>query len=223
MQISENAINFLERNMTAGRAVPGQSLTNSPETPYRWEQPPEFSEPHKAMLQIFETITEKESLANILLSLSKKVSVVDLSSIILYSGFIEGKWNPDLMTLLMEPTMYMIMYLGDKANLNYLMDSRQENNVDELSGEEQLKRITSSLDELKQVAADRGSPMSVTPEIKKELEAVELPTSLLDKVQTEPVNDSIVSREVYNGSRRLHKFIRKIKPIMGRNCGYIIS
>ena len=182
--------------MTAGRAVPGQSLTNSPETPYRWEQPPEFSEPHKAMLQIFETITEKESLANILLSLSKKVSVVDLSSIILYSGFIEGKWNPDLMTLLMEPTMYMIMYLGDKANLNYLMDSRQENNVDELSGEEQLKRITSSLDELKQVAADRVSPMSVTPEIKKELEAVELPTSLLDKVQTEPVNDSLLSREV---------------------------
>tara|TARA_R100001530_G_C4319191_1_gene155232 strand:+ start:2155 stop:2745 length:591 start_codon:yes stop_codon:yes gene_type:complete len=196
MQISENATNFLERNMTAGRAVPGQSLTNSPETPHRWEQPPEFSEPYKAMLQIFETITEKESLANILLSLSKKVSVVDLSSIILYSGFIEGKWNPDLMTLLMEPTMYMIMYLGDKANLDYSMDSRQENNVDELSGEDQLKRITSSLDELKQVAADRVSPMSVTPEIKEELEAVELPTSLLDKVQTEPANDSLLSREV---------------------------
>mgnify|MGYP003664935031 FL=1 len=196
MQISENATNFLERNMTAGRAIPGQSLTNSPETPHRWEQPPEFSEPHKAMLQIFETITEKESLSNILLSLSKKVSVVDLSSIILYSGFIEGKWNPDLMTLLMEPTMYMIMYLGDKANLDYSMDSRRENNVDELSGEDQLKRITSSLDELKQVAADRVSPMSVTPEIKEELEAVELPTSLLDRVETEPTNDSLLSREV---------------------------
>jgi|TARA_R110002167_G_scaffold4206_4_gene19746 hypothetical protein len=195
MQISENATNFLERNMTAGRAIPGQSLTNSPETPHRWEQPPEFSEPHKAMLQIFETITEKESLSNILLSLSKKVSVVDLSSIILYSGFIEGKWNPDLMTLLMEPTMYMIMYLGDKANLDYSMDSRRENNVDEASGEEQLKRITSSLDELKQVAADRVSPMSVTPEIKEELEAVELPTSLLDRVETEPTNDSLLSRE----------------------------
>ena len=195
MQISENATNFLERNMTAGRAIPGQSLTNSPETPHRWEQPPEFSEPHKAMLQIFETITEKESLSNILLSLAKKVSVIDLSSIILYSGFIEGKWNPDLMTLLMEPTMYMIMYLGDKANLDYSMDSRRENNVDEASGEEQLKRITSSLDELKQVAADRVSPMSVTPEIKEELEAVELPTSLLDKVQEEPANNSLLSRE----------------------------
>jgi hypothetical protein len=195
MQISENATKFLERNMSAGRAIPGQSLTNSPETPHRWEQPPEFSEPHKAMLQIFETITEKESLANILLSLVKGVSVIDLSSIILYTGFIEGKWNPDLMALLMEPTMYMIMYLGDKAKLDYLMDSKQENNVDELSGEDQLKRIASSLDELKQVAADRASPMSVTPEIKEELEEIEIPTSLLDKVQTEPANDSLLSRE----------------------------
>ena len=195
MQISENATKFLERNMSAGRAIPGQSLTNSPETPHRWEQPPEFSEPHKAMLQIFETITEKESLANILLSLVKGVSVIDLSSIILYTGFIEGKWSPDLMALLMEPTMYMIMYLGYKAKLDYSMDSKQENNVDELSGEDQLKRITSSLDELKQVAADRVSPMSVTPEIKEELESVELPTSLLDKVQTEPANDSLLSRE----------------------------
>jgi len=195
MQISENATKFLERNMSAGRAIPGQSLTNSPETPHRWEQPPEFTEPHKAMLQIFETITEKESLANILLSLAKGVSVIDLSSIILYTGFIEGKWSPDLMILLMEPTMYMIMYLGDKAKLDYSIDSKQENNVDELSGEEQLKRITSSLDELKQVAADRVSPMSVTPEIKEELEEIEIPTSLLDKVQTEPTNDSLLSRE----------------------------
>ena len=195
MQISENATKFLERNMSAGRAIPGQSLTNSPETPHRWEQPPEFTEPHKAMLQIFETITEKESLANILLSLAKGVSVIDLSSIILYTGFIEGKWSPDLMALLMEPTMYMIMYLGDKAKLDYSMDSKQENNVDELSGEEQLKRITSSLDELKQVAADRVSPMSVTPEIKEELEEIEISTSLLDKVQTEPANDSLLSRE----------------------------
>ena len=195
MQISENATKFLERNMSAGRPIPGQSLTNSPDEPRSWEQPPEFSEPHKAMLQIFETLTEKETLANILLSLSKGVSVIDLSSIMLYTGFIEGKWNPDLMTLLMEPTMYMIMYLGDKAEINYLMDSKRENNVDVLSGKEQLKRMTSSLDELKQIAADRVSPDSVIPEIKKELEEIKIPASLLEKVETESDSNSLLSRE----------------------------
>ena len=194
MQISENATKFLERNMSAGRPIPGQSLTNSPDEPRSWEQPPEFTEPHKAMLQIFETLTEKETLANILLSLSKGVSVIDLSSIMLYTGFIEGKWNPDLMTLLMEPTMYMIMYLGDKAEINYLMDSKG-NNKNELSGKEQLKRITSSLDELKQIAADRVSPDSVIPEIKKELEEIKIPTSLLEKVETESDSNSLLSRE----------------------------
>ena len=194
MQISENATKFLERNMSAGRPIPGQSLTNSPDEPRSWEQPPEFTEPHKAMLQIFETLTEKETLANILLSLSKGVSVIDLSSIMLYTGFIEGKWNPDLMTLLMEPTMYMIMYLGDKAEINYLMDSKG-NNKNELSGKEQRKRITSSLDELKQIAADRVSPDSVIPEIKKELEEIKIPTSLLEKVETESDSNSLLSRE----------------------------
>ena len=194
MQISENATKFLERNMSAGRPIPGQSLTNSPDEPRSWEQPPEFTEPHKAMLQIFETLTEKETLANILLSLSKGVSVIDLSSIMLYTGFIEGKWNPDLMTLLMEPTMYMIMYLGDKAEINYLMDSKG-NNKNELSGKEQLKRITSSLDELKQIAADRVSPDSVIPEIKIELEEIKIPTSLLEKVETESDSNSLLSRE----------------------------
>ena len=195
MQISENATKFLERNMSAGRPIPGQSLTNSPDEPRSWEQPPEFTESHKAMLQIFETLTEKETLANILLSLSKGVSVIDLSSIMLYTGFIEGKWNPDLMTLLMEPTMYMIMYLGDKAEINYLMDSKG-NNKNELSGKEQLKRITSSLDELKQIAADRVSPDSVIPEIKKELEEIKIPASLLEKVETESDSNSLLSREV---------------------------
>ena len=196
MATSRNAIEFMQQSLDTGRPIPGQSLTNSPEEPYNWEKPAEFSNPKEAMLYTFEILTQPETTANVLINITKGVSVIDIASIILYQGFLEGKWNPDLMTLLMEPTMYMIMYLGDKANLDYSMDSRQENNVDELSGEDQLKRITSSLDELKQVAADRVSPMSVTPEIKEELEAVELPTSLLDKVQTEPANDSLLSREV---------------------------
>ena len=130
-----------------------------------------------------------------LVSLTKGVSVIDLASITLYSGFLEGKWNPDLMLLLMEPTMYMIMYLGDKANIDYLMDSKRESNVEELSGEEQLKKINSSLDELKRVAADRVSPMSVPPEIQEELESVEVPQSLLSRVTEEPKSNSLLSKE----------------------------
>ena len=197
MATSETAINFLQRNMDIGRPIPGQSLTNDPKNPYAWEKPPEFSDPQRGMLQIFETLTEKDTLSNTLLSLVKGVSVIDISSIFLYSGFLEGKWNPDLMTLLMEPTMYMVMYLGDQAGINYTMDSKKETNKDEPEGQQQVEKLTKSLDELKAIAADRVSPMSVSEEITKNLEAIKIPESLLSKVEEaqENSNMSLLSRE----------------------------
>jgi hypothetical protein len=197
MATSETAINFLQRNMDVGRPIPGQSLTNDPKNPYPWEQPPEFTDPQRAMLQIFETLTEKDTLSNTLLSLVKGVSVIDISSIILYTGFLEGKWNPDLMTLLMEPTMYMVMYLGDQAGINYDMDSKKETNKDEPEGQQQVESLTKSLNELKQIAADRVSPMSVSDEITKNLEAIKIPQSLLSRVEEEQENSnmSLLSRE----------------------------
>ena len=197
MATSETAINFLQRNMDIGRPIPGQSLTNDPNNPYPWEQPPEFTDPQRAMLQIFETLTEKDTLSNTLLALVKGVSVIDISSIVLYTGFLEGKWNPDVMTLLMEPTMYIIMYLGDQAGINYNMDSKKENNKDEPEGEQQVESLNKSLNELKQIAADRVSPMSVSDEITKNLEAIKIPQSLLSKVEEEQKNSnmSLLSRE----------------------------
>ena len=197
MATSETAINFLQRNMDIGRPITGQSLTNDPNNPYPWEQPPEFTDPQRAMLQIFETLTEKDTLSNTLLALVKGVSVIDISSIVLYTGFLEGKWNPDVMTLLMEPTMYMIMYLGDQAGINYNMDSKKENNKDEPEGEQQVESLNKSLNELKQIAADRVSPMSVSDEITKNLEAIKIPQSLLSKVEEEQKNSnmSLLSRE----------------------------
>ena len=92
----------MQGNMERGQALPGQSLTNSPEEPYKWEKSPEFTDSKEAMLYVFETLTQPEATADILISLSKGVGVIDIASITLYSGFTEGKWNPDLMTLLMD-------------------------------------------------------------------------------------------------------------------------
>ena len=80
------------------------------------------------MLYVFETLTVPETTTNVLLSLSNGVGVMDIASIILYSGFLEGKWNPDLMTLLMEPTMYMVMALAEKANIDFDLEAGDRNN-----------------------------------------------------------------------------------------------
>ena len=57
--------------------------------------------------------------------------------------------------------------------------------------------LNKSLNELKQIAADRVSAMSVSDEITKNLEAIKIPQSLLSKVEEEQKNSnmSLLSRE----------------------------
>ena len=187
MAISEKAINFIQGNLERGQAIPGQSLTNSPDQSYNWERPAEFSNPREAMLYVFESLTVPETTTNVLLSLSNGVGVMDIASITLYSGFLEGKWNPDLMTMLMEPTMYMVMALAEKADIPYSLEAGDDEAAVEMSGDKAVETLQSGineLDKIRQVAASRVNPQSVPEEIKKVIEQTELPKSLLEKVKS---------------------------------------
>lgn len=185
MAISEKAIKFLEDGISRGKAIPGQSLTNSPSEPYPWESPPELVEPRQAMYEVFDALTQPEATANLLISLNKGVGVIDLASIVLYAGFIEGKWTPDLMVLLMEPTMYMIMALAEKAEISYNLDAGEDEEGIEMSGEEQLNRVQSSLDILKKEARTKVSDAAVPKDVREMIADVELEPSLLARVQKE--------------------------------------
>ena len=198
MAVSEKAINFLQDGLARGKAIPGQSLTNSPEQPYNWERPAEYSNPREAMLYVFETLTVPETTTNVLLSLSNGVGVIDIASITLYAGFLEGKWNPDLMMLLMEPTMYMIMALAEKADIDFDLEAGDRENPTEMSAESQLETITSGvseLDKMRQIASSRVSPQSVPQEVRTMIEETELSPSLLEKVEKETQSKSLLDRE----------------------------
>tara|TARA_X000001382_G_scaffold50681_2_gene34435 strand:- start:6029 stop:6625 length:597 start_codon:yes stop_codon:yes gene_type:complete len=197
MAVSEKAISFMQGNMERGKAIPGQSLTNSPEDPYKWEQPAEFTNSKEAMLYVFENLTVPETTSNILLSLSKGIGVIDIASITLYTGFTEGKWNPDLMMLLMEPTMYMIMALAEKAEIDYIMDSEDEIEEEEILGDkavEQIEKGIGSLDAMRKQAAQRVSPQSVPQEVRKVIEETKIAPSILQKVEQEQ-NQSLLAKE----------------------------
>ncbi len=196
MAVSEKAINFIQGSLEKGRPIPGQSLTNSPEQSYNWEKPAEFSNPREAMLYVFETLTVPETTANVLLSLNNGVGVLDIASITLYSGFLEGKWSPDLMLLLMEPTMFMVMALAEKADIAYDLEAGDRDNPEEMSPEKQLNTLkegTNELEKMKKIAVERVNPQSVPKEIRKIIEETEIPQSLLEKVETEQ-SKSLLSR-----------------------------
>jgi len=198
MATSEKAINFIQGNLERGQAIPGQSLTNSPDQPYNWEKPAEYSNPREAMLYVFETLTVPETTTNVLLSLSNGVGVVDIASITLYSGFLEGKWNPDLMTLLMEPTMYMIMALAEKADIDFDLEAGDKDRPNEMSGDKTIETLQSGineLDKIRQVAVSRVNPQSVPQEVREVIEKTELSPSLLQRVEEETQSKNLLGRE----------------------------
>jgi len=197
MAVSEKAINFIQGSLERGRPIPGQSLTNSPDQPYRWEKPPEYANPKEAMLYVFETLTVPETTTNMLLSLDNGVGVIDIASITLYSGFLEGKWSPDVMMLLMEPTMYMIMALAEKAEIEYQLEAGDDEGPQDMDTDNQINTINSGinqLDRLRKEAANRVSPQSVPEDVREVIEETTLSPSLLERVQQES-QDSLLSRE----------------------------
>ena len=197
MAMTEKAAQFVQGNMERGRPIPGQSLTNDPSQPYNWEKAPEFTNSKEAMLYVFENLTVPETTANILLSLSKGIGVIDIASITLYTGFTEGKWNPDLMMLLMEPTMYMVMALAEKAELDFVMDSAEEVGEEEILGDKAIQQIEEgigSLDAMRKQAAQRVSPQSVPQEVREVIEETKIEPRSLEKVE-EVKSNSLLARE----------------------------
>jgi hypothetical protein len=196
MAVSEKAINFIQGSLEKGRPIPGQSLTNAPDQPYNWEKPSEYTNPKEAMLYVFETLTVPETTENLLISLKNGVGVIDIASITLYSGFLEGKWSPDLMLLLMEPTMYMIMALAEKADINYSLEAGDDG-VQEVSPEFKIADLNDkiSIQDAKLKAAQKASPQSVPQDVREIIEKMELAPSLLERVEEETQSKSLLGRE----------------------------
>ena len=139
------------------------------------------------MHYLFEKLLDPPVAENTLVSLINGVGVIDIASIMLYTGFIEGKWSPDVMLLLAEPTMYMIMALAEKAEIDYLLDTGDKK-VREATPTEQIssmKEGNTYLDSLRFKAAEGISEQSIPKELREEIAQLELPSSLLEKIQTQ--------------------------------------
>ena len=198
MAVSEKSINFIQGSLERGKAIPGQSLTNDTNQPYNWERPTEYTNPREAMLYVFETLTVPETTTNVLLSISNGVGVMDIASITLYAGFLEGKWSPDLMLILMEPTMYMIMALAEKADIPYSLEAGDDEAPVEMSGDKAVETLQSGineLDKMRRVAASRVNPQSVPQEVRDVIEETELSPSLLQRVEEQTQSKSLLGKE----------------------------
>ena len=120
------------------------------------------------------------------------ISVVDIAQVMLFTGFTEGKWDVNLMMLLIEPTAYMLLALAERAGIDPVIFRGEED--DEVE-EELMFGTKMSEEKVKNLKtlSDKNIPLPfVEPMQKRELES--LPTaeemSLEDQDETlEPVQE----------------------------------
>ena len=98
--------------------IPGESLTTAPDMPKAWERPPQYTSQDAAMEAIYMEITQEDSLRKLINIINDGLPLDEIAQVILYKGYTEGKFSPDLMLLLIEPTIYLLIAIADYAKIS---------------------------------------------------------------------------------------------------------
>ena len=177
-RFSQEGLDELTNLSGQGRPIPGQSLTNSPESAYPWESPPTLTNPREALDVIVAEIMQPEAVKNIVNALANGAAVGDIGSAILYAKFTEGDISVDTMMLLAEPVMYTIMAIGEEANIKYNIEG---NDLDEFDEEDEAEKMTNKISEFRTAVSDIKN--QTTQKLKPTVDENVVPRNILDRVK----------------------------------------
>ena len=115
--------------------VPGQSLTDTPGN-YPWEHAPLISDPEQATEFIWDRLHKPEFAEQVIAMLDAGIPVEALGRVILFGGFVEGKFSPDVAFLIAQPVMEMIATMGLTAGVDNIKMS-----MSDITNNEQIQSI----------------------------------------------------------------------------------
>jgi len=148
--------------------VPGQSLTGEPKG-WAWERPPRFVNIDEAAMFIWDKLHEQEQLERIIVLLDIGVSVDSLTKTIVFGGFVEGSYTPDVAGLLFPIVQRMIFSIGKKAEVkNIKLSNAKVDNTKKLVGD-LLKSRNINEDRLEVFEKDKEQREEKLEEIQKGL------------------------------------------------------
>ena len=124
-----------EENNPFDAPIPGQGLTDKPGN-YPWEHPPQYTNTADAADAVWDKLTNPEFTEQVIAMLDSGIPVEAIGRIILFSGFAEGKWNPDVAFVIAEPIMKMIASIGIQGGVKKFRISIQD-----LTNKKEMKSI----------------------------------------------------------------------------------
>ena len=153
--------------------VPGESLTKTPGNA-AWENPPQYVNVDEAAEYVWEKLHEEKFLDQVVSFLSNDVPIEAVARMILFGGFVEGKWTADVAILLSEIIFKQIMAIGMNAgvkNMNMFLKDTSNNQF-----HKEFIQFKMEKDKLQKTPDDKKIKKFVE-EVKKELE----PSGLMKK------------------------------------------
>lgn len=94
--------------------IPGQSLTDTPGNA-PWEHPPQYTKPQEAAEKVWELLNKPKNVRQIIVMLHNGVPIEAIARTVLFGGFSQGKWSPDVALLIAKPVTYMIAGIAARA------------------------------------------------------------------------------------------------------------
>jgi len=180
-----NTTEFEKQNVNAFNApTPGESLTSSPEMPHAWERPPEYTSEDEAMEAIYLQLTSDDSLMPVIEMIDEGIPLDEIAQVVLYRGYTQGKFNPDLMLMLAEPTIYLLIAIADYADINdYVLYEGEEDDPDGQIYDDDVKPINMDEDDEGEKAVQPKETSEITEY--EEPSSDSLSSSLLSRVKKE--------------------------------------
>jgi len=96
--------------------VPGESLTETPGNA-AWEHPPQFTKLQDAMNFVYTQMMRPRSTQQLIAMLDARVPAEAIAKTVLFTGFAQGQWTPDLMILMAKPVIQLIVAIGTRAGV----------------------------------------------------------------------------------------------------------
>lgn len=162
--------------------IPGQSLTNSPDQKYPWEQAPELTSQKETTQKIFLDLLKEDNLETVTTLMSDGIPVMDISQMLLMTAFQKGKMNPDMMVSQLEPTTYMLLAIAEKAGIKPVLNRDDETEAiedeeidsEDINTSQQIKNIVTPTGKFKDARINEVNPASVGKNIKVKLEDLDM-------------------------------------------------
>ena len=159
---TQGTYNDLENLANMEKPIPGQSLTNNPEAPLPFEGPTVHTELAPAIDDLLVKLCEPEVFHIVVDALREGLPVGEMAEQILFEGFAQGQWNPDLMLLLVEPTMYILIALADMADVEPRIDDD-----DEPDPEEEISQLEKVIELAKEKVVSSQVPVAIKSKVEK--------------------------------------------------------